>query len=177
MCKEGFTGDPDSTEGCYENGLESISSPGCLVNNETYSVGQKWNDGCAYTCTCSEKLEILCQVNKNNFNFILVKSPLCWIIIDFFASFHFNDLSENSQNCLDFIFKSCACCLKISKNVSFEFRSKIKLARKFKYIFFACNVAKMRPFLVNFKHCFVVKNNFICSFTKLYLKLFLETFC
>ena len=115
MCKEGFTGDPDSTEGCYENGLESISSPGCLVNNETYSVGQKWNDGCAYTCTCSEKLEILCQVNKNNFNFILVKSPLCWMIKDFFASFHFNDLSENSQNCLDFIFKSCAYCLKISQ--------------------------------------------------------------
>ena len=65
VCKEGFTGDPDSTEGCYENGLKPISSLGCLVNNETYSVGQKWNDGCDYTCTCSEKLEILCQVNKN----------------------------------------------------------------------------------------------------------------
>ena len=36
---------------------------GCVVKNETYEVGNQWNEGCEYTCTCSEKLEILCQVN------------------------------------------------------------------------------------------------------------------
>ena len=102
VCKEGFTGDPDSTEGCYENGLKPISSLGCLVNNETYSVGQKWNDGCDYTCTCSEKLEILCQVNKN---ILILKITALLIIIDFLLHFTsmINDLSQNSQNCLDFI--------------------------------------------------------------------------
>ena len=63
----GYTGDPDSDEGCYDHtvGPDRVTiSPrdGCLVKNETYSVGQKWNDGCDYTCTCSLKLEILCQV-------------------------------------------------------------------------------------------------------------------
>ncbi len=67
VCKEGYTGDPDSKEGCYEHSPQPdrvTISPrdGCLVNNQTYSVGQKWNDGCDYTCTCSLKLEILCQV-------------------------------------------------------------------------------------------------------------------
>ena len=63
----GYTGDPDSDEGCYDHtvGPDRVTiSPrdGCLVKNETYSVGQKWNDGCDYTCTCSLKLAILCQV-------------------------------------------------------------------------------------------------------------------
>ena len=35
---------------------------GCLVKNVTFEVGNTWNEGCEYTCTCSEKLEILCQV-------------------------------------------------------------------------------------------------------------------
>ena len=70
----GYTGDPDSDEGCYDHtvGPDRVTiSPrdGCLVKNETYSVGQKWNDGCDYTCTCSLKLEILCQVR-----FIIITS-------------------------------------------------------------------------------------------------------
>ena len=65
VCNPGFTGDPDSSEGCYERtDVKPVKNRvGCLVNNETYSVGEKWNDGCDYTCTCSEKLEILCQVS------------------------------------------------------------------------------------------------------------------
>ena len=67
VCTPGYTGDPDSAEGCYDHNTSPdrvTISPrdGCLVKNETYSVGQKWNDGCDYTCTCSLKLEILCQV-------------------------------------------------------------------------------------------------------------------
>ena len=102
VCKEGFTGDPDSTEGCYEQEAieKPISSLGCLVNNETYSVGQTWNDGCDYTCTCSEKLEILCQVNKHDNFKVAIAKHISWIIIDFFASFRFNDLL-GKHFCLD----------------------------------------------------------------------------
>ena len=45
---------------------------GCQVKNETYSVGQKWNDGCDYTCTCSLKLEILCEVRNY---FFITRNP------------------------------------------------------------------------------------------------------
>ncbi len=69
VCNPGYTGDPDSSRGCSEH----LSSPGgissdltsrkegCQVKNGTYNVGQTWNDGCDYTCTCSSKFEILCQ--------------------------------------------------------------------------------------------------------------------
>lgn len=62
VCKDGFSGDPDSKTGCVADQVLPKNDNGCLVNNQTYLVGQKWNDGCDYTCTCSEKLEILCQV-------------------------------------------------------------------------------------------------------------------
>ena len=69
VCKEGFTGDPDSREGCYRHdhpdGRVTGITPkdGCLVNNNTlYNVNQTWTDGCDYTCTCSVKSEILCEV-------------------------------------------------------------------------------------------------------------------
>ena len=67
VCKDGYTGDPDSREGCYEHiGLPDRVTirprDGCVQKNETYLVGTKWNDGCEFTCICSEKLEILCQV-------------------------------------------------------------------------------------------------------------------
>ena len=66
-CKDGYTGDPDSREGCYEHiGLPDRVTirprDGCVQKNETYLVGTEWNDGCEFTCICSEKLEILCQV-------------------------------------------------------------------------------------------------------------------
>lgn len=68
VCKLGYSGDPDSKKGCDEHvgrlpdRVTVSPKDGCLVKNETYSVGQQWTDGCEYTCTCSEKLEILCQV-------------------------------------------------------------------------------------------------------------------
>ena len=68
VCKEGYSGDPDSQRGCNEH----LNSPdratvkpksGCIVKNETYGVGEDWFDGCEYKCSCSPKLEILCQVS------------------------------------------------------------------------------------------------------------------
>jgi len=75
VCKEGYTGDPDSAAGCAlhlphqgSGGQGGRGHPdfaglpnGCQVKNETYGVGQEWFDGCDYRCVCSEKIEILCQ--------------------------------------------------------------------------------------------------------------------
>ena len=65
MCKEGFSGDPDSQRGCNEQTDKSTVRPkeGCIVKNETYAVDEEWDDGCEYKCSCSKKLEILCQVS------------------------------------------------------------------------------------------------------------------
>ena len=65
VCKEGFSGDPDSQRGCNEQTDKSTVRPkeGCIVKNETYAVGEEWDDGCEYKCSCSKKLEILCQVS------------------------------------------------------------------------------------------------------------------
>ena len=72
VCEDGFTGDPDSKQGCSA-AVVDVSSPtltssamsktptGCQVNNSTYGVGDEWFDGCEYKCTCSEKVEIVCQ--------------------------------------------------------------------------------------------------------------------
>jgi hypothetical protein len=67
VCKEGFSGDPDSQRGCNEQTDKSTVRPkeGCIVKNETYAVGEEWYDGCEYKCSCSKKLEILCQVQPS----------------------------------------------------------------------------------------------------------------
>ena len=69
VCKEGYTGDPDSPAGCSEHLHPSnirhhpdSGLIGCQVNNATYGIGQEWFEGCEYRCVCSEKKEILCQV-------------------------------------------------------------------------------------------------------------------
>ena len=34
----------------------------CLrAKNETYGVGEEWNDGCELKCVCNDKVEIVCQ--------------------------------------------------------------------------------------------------------------------
>lgn len=85
VCLDGYTGDPDSLfNGCTPktaavkseesedgagktaNGEQDLASrdatvDGCRGKNETYGVGQEWNDGCEYKCSCNEKVEIVCQ--------------------------------------------------------------------------------------------------------------------
>lgn len=72
VCKDGFTGDPDSSVGCSTaNRLgsnPSSASPGqngtqagCLEKGNFFTVGEEWADGCEYMCSCSEKLEVVCQ--------------------------------------------------------------------------------------------------------------------
>ena len=63
VCEDGYTGDPDSAAGCSLAAPPSASpvSSSCLVNSTSYRPGQDWYDGCQYKCTCSHKLEILCQ--------------------------------------------------------------------------------------------------------------------
>ena len=31
------------------------------AKNETYGVGEEWNDGCELKCVCNDKVEIVCQ--------------------------------------------------------------------------------------------------------------------
>ena len=33
----------------------------CRAKNETYGVGEEWNDGCELKCVCNDKVEIVCQ--------------------------------------------------------------------------------------------------------------------
>jgi hypothetical protein len=62
VCQDGYTGDPDSDVGCaLASPPDPLAAAGCLVNNTRYSQGADWFDGCDYKCTCSQKLEILCQ--------------------------------------------------------------------------------------------------------------------
>lgn len=78
VCKDGYTGDPDSRDGCSAHvqiepsghhfdpgsghpGRGHPPKAACQVKNETYGVGAEWFDGCEYKCQCSEKFEILCQ--------------------------------------------------------------------------------------------------------------------
>jgi len=64
VCKEGYTGDPDSEEGCSLASMlpEPASlALACLAQNKSYAPGQEWYDGCEYKCSCSPKLEILCE--------------------------------------------------------------------------------------------------------------------
>ena len=73
VCKEGYTGDPDSPEGCSEHDPAHVARPGgqgqltargCVTpaNNRTYQVGEQWFDACDYSCVCGEEQEIICQV-------------------------------------------------------------------------------------------------------------------
>ncbi|XP_040573010.1 uncharacterized protein sas isoform X2 [Lepeophtheirus salmonis] len=69
VCKEGYTGDPDSDSGCSPNSSQIPSTKGtdsCVAKNETYAMGEHWFDGCDYKCYCSEKLEIFCQPRCKN---------------------------------------------------------------------------------------------------------------
>lgn len=64
VCTEGYTGDPDSEEGCslVSAPPEPASlAPVCIAQNKSYAPGQEWFDGCEYKCSCSPKLEILCE--------------------------------------------------------------------------------------------------------------------
>ena len=76
VCKEGYTGDPDSAVGCAEHDPRSSHQglphgpglpdnfKGCVTtgaNKRAYRVGEEWFDGCDYRCICSQEGEILCQ--------------------------------------------------------------------------------------------------------------------
>eukprot|EP00096_Caligus_rogercresseyi_P011409 TRINITY_DN4478_c0_g1_i1.p1 TRINITY_DN4478_c0_g1~~TRINITY_DN4478_c0_g1_i1.p1 ORF type:complete len:1447 (-),score=380.43 TRINITY_DN4478_c0_g1_i1:293-4633(-) len=69
VCKEGYTGDPDSDSGCSPNSSHMSATKGpdsCVVKNETYAMGEYWFDGCDYKCHCSDNLEIICQPRCKN---------------------------------------------------------------------------------------------------------------
>ena len=65
VCREGYTGDPDSDLGCsltssLEDSLDLVPEDACVTQNSTYQPGETWYDGCDYKCSCNNK-EILCE--------------------------------------------------------------------------------------------------------------------
>ena len=64
VCKEGYSGDPDSDKGCSLsadlNKPENVPEGACVTQNSTYQPGQTWFDGCDYKCSCNNG-EILCE--------------------------------------------------------------------------------------------------------------------
>ena len=66
VCREGYTGDPDSDLGCslassrLQDSLDMAPEDACVTQNSTYNPGETWYDGCDYRCSCNNK-EILCE--------------------------------------------------------------------------------------------------------------------